>query len=193
MLLIDLLEAIEGTNWNVSFTGKHHDPVVRSHLATLSFMGTFFSLVREKDDTAFGMNAMKHNRYCVYGDEFMVDPIATIDRVSKEFPNSNLTLIINFDEYINLIVSQHFSEYTVNPESIVYEKFSSIESQIEFYSPSKEKTYVIVLKDIDNSSINKMKLMAKDFYLKSVTINKIEIINELKDCKWSFDIGDYND
>jgi hypothetical protein len=189
MLLVNLLEAAKTYNWNVSFDGSHHDPVVRSDLATLSLMGIYFSLVREKNDSAF----MKHNRYKIYKDDDMIDPIETMKIVSEEYPESKLTLVINFSNYIDQIVSQHFSSYKHNPDAYIHSKFCSMPSQVEFYSISKEKTYNIILNDIDNSSINKMKLIAKDFYLRSITINMSTIIEELKSCKWALDVGNYNE
>jgi len=187
MLLVDLLESAKKYGWHISFEGSSHDPVVRSDLSTLSLMGIYFSLVREKNSNTF----MKHNRYKVYKDDDMVDPIATMEKVSKEYPDSELSLIINFGDYIDQIVSQHFSSYQYNSNAIVHSKFCSMPSQVEFYSISKQKQYIIMLTDIENSSVNKMKLIAKDFYLKSITINMSTIVEELKNCKWTFDVGDY--
>lgn len=190
MLLVDLLEEAKNSNWNVTFSNTHHDPVVKSELISLQIMGIYYLLVREKKDIS---PIMKHNKYHVYQDYELCDPIYTMREVSKDYPASNLQLIINFNDYIDQVVSQDFSLYTCNPQSYIHSQFETFESTIEFYSPSRNKEHKILLTELDNSKINKMKLIAKDFFLRGVTINTSTIIDDLKACKWDFDIGDYDE
>lgn len=189
MLLVDLLEAAKKYNWNVSFDIFTCKPVIRSDMTTLSLLGIYFSLVRRDRNSTH----MKHNDITILKDQDMCDPIRTMELISNENSDDELILIVNFSYYIDQVISQHSTLYNLNDDIITYTKFNYMPCQLDFLSRSRNKKHSILLSDLQSSEINKMKLIADDFHLSSVTINMNTIIDDLKKCKWSFDVGDYND
>lgn len=189
MLLETLIEEARRNNINVEYQVLK-DPVIKSHMKGLALMGIFFCIVRKNRAAS---NSMKHNSFYVYQDYEMIDPIFTMQHAAKYYPASETYLIIDFKSYIDQIFSQHFSDYIFNERLQIYTQFSSFPNSIEFFSHSKAKTVEILLTDLNNKTINKLKLMAKDFQLYSITIDLNTFVEDLKSCNWTFDVGDYND
>ena len=185
MLLEDLIHEANNSEWSIVYKPEF-DAVIHNEFKALEEIGVFFVLCEYVEPMKPSIK--RYSNFKVFEDDDQ-----TIQTIRDRKGDSNNCLVISLVSYLHAILSFNVTEYVPHSETYLHNIGECMLTTLRFYSPSKDRIVDILLRDINNKDINRLKITARDFRLDSVSLNPDSILEDLRICPWKLDVGDFDD